>query len=256
MKQFLFTLTILIGAIVLLPLTGFKHIGAAKPDYKISTDTGFVVMEFFTSQGCSSCPKAEELLGSYVEKNDSRIIPIAFHVDYWNPLGWRDSFSTYQYSARQEKYNRDYLHSKSIYTPQLIINGQKEFVGSNAEAIKKSVDETLNQIPSVNIHLQNATVTNGKLTVRYTMDGNFANSSINFVLIQHKTTTDVKAGENRGRTLINYNVARHLLSTTAKDSGICVLQLPLGIAASDLSLVLFTQNKTSGRITGAIKKEL
>jgi hypothetical protein len=256
MKQFLFTLTAFIVAILLLPLTGFKHKSTINACAKSSDDKGFVVMELFTSQSCSSCPKAEELLGSYVGKNDSRIIPIAFHVDYWNALGWRDSFSMSQYSSRQEKYNTAYLHTGSVYTPQLIINGEKEFVGSNETGIKKAVDDALNKIPSVTINLKSNTIAKGKITVKYSINGSFGNSSINFVLLQHKTITKIKGGENNGATLINYNVARHLLSTAAKDSGMCMLQLPVGIAVNDLSLVLFTQDKSSGKITGAMKKEL
>src|SRR5579871_2087026 len=80
------------------------------------------VLELFTSQGCSSCPPADELLGKYISKENENIFPLSFHVDYWNHLGWKDIFSMAAYSERQKKY-ASLLNLETIYTPQLIING-------------------------------------------------------------------------------------------------------------------------------------
>ena len=164
MKKLLLSIGIFISAILLFLLSSFKHTDAIKSSTKGINDNGFVIMELFTSQGCSSCPKAEELLGSYVQKNDSRIIPISFHVDYWNPLGWKDPFSMSQFSDRQAKYDVDFLHA-SIYTPQLIINGEKEFIGSNDTAIKKAVEDALSKTPLVIIHLKSNTISKDKITL-------------------------------------------------------------------------------------------
>jgi hypothetical protein len=131
MKNSLFTLLAFLVAAVLLAITPdhSKMIGSIIQN---DNSSGFVIMELFTSQGCSSCPHADDLLGEYAEKNDDQIIPIAFHVDYWNYLGWKDSFATLQYTQRQENYDVNFLHA-SVYTPQLIVNGETEIVGSDKE---------------------------------------------------------------------------------------------------------------------------
>jgi hypothetical protein len=249
MKKIVFTLAAFIVVATLLALTN------SKPLVKQENENGFVVMELFTSQGCSSCPPADEVLGSYVQKMDSRIIPIAFHVDYWNQLGWKDPFSNHQYAERQENYDANFLHA-TVYTPQLIINGEKEFVGSDKTNIKHAVDNTLNEIPAVIINIKSNTIGNGQVQAHYTIGGGISNATLNAVLIQNKTTTKINAGENNGTTLINYNVARQFVSVIAKESGTCEIQLPVGVNTKELSLVLFTQDKTSGKITGAVKEDL
>ncbi|HUR81120.1 MAG TPA: DUF1223 domain-containing protein, partial [Thermoanaerobaculia bacterium] len=86
-----------------------------------------VVLELFTSQGCSSCPSADEFLRKLAAK-DKRVIPLAFHVDYWNYLGWRDPFSSAEWSQRQGDYVRA-MKLSTAYTPQLVINGSRQVVG-------------------------------------------------------------------------------------------------------------------------------
>ena len=84
------------------------------------------VLELFTSEGCSSCPSADRLLPQ-LAKLDSNIIPLSFHVDYWNRLGWTDPFSSSEYSERQRSY-ASHLKLESVYTPQLVVNGEYELV--------------------------------------------------------------------------------------------------------------------------------
>src|SRR5215472_2525698 len=101
--------------------------------------SSFAVLELFTSEGCSSCPPADRLLPQLA--NDPNIIPLSFHVDYWDRLGWKDSFSNSEFSDRQKEYAKRFRLS-SIYTPQLVVNGEFEMVGTNrssAEAAIKKV---------------------------------------------------------------------------------------------------------------------
>jgi hypothetical protein len=216
---------------------------------------GIVVMELFTSQGCNSCPSAEKVLGNYVNKKDEQIIPIAFHVDYWNRLGWKDSLSDHQYSVRQAYYDAHYLHA-GIYTPQLIVNGEKEMIGSEYDRVSKAVADELAELPITTIDIKNVAVENGLVKVEYNIDGTITNSSLNAVLIQDKTTTNVRAGENNGAILVSYNVARGLITDVAKTDGAIAVQLPSSIDTKELSVVLFTQNMATGKITGAVKKGL
>ena len=95
-----------------------------------------VVVELFTSQGCSSCPPADALIREIAHDPAlrGRVIPLAFHVDYWDQLGWRDPFSSAAYSARQADYASKAFHGGDIYTPQMVVNGREALVGSNYRA--------------------------------------------------------------------------------------------------------------------------
>ena len=241
MKKSFFIILSLFVAAVLLALT---HSDKQKIADK-NNGQGFVVMELFTSQGCSSCPHADDLLGSYAEKNDSRIIPIAFHVDYWNELGWKDSFSNAQYSWRQQYYNEKFLHA-DVYTPQLVINGNKEMVGNNDLKVKVAVDNALNETPVNTINFSYQTIANRQLQIQYAIDGSTANTTLDVALIQHKTTTKIKAGENNGATLINYNVVRSFVYSPANASGTSFVKLPTGVDLKELSIVLFIQSNLKG----------
>src|SRR5476649_2001101 len=91
---------------------------------------GFAVIELFTSEGCSSCPPADALVAKVQKESaDKPVYILAFHVDYWNRLGWKDAFSSAEYSYRQSQYAR-WLKLSSVYTPQIVVNGHTEFVGS------------------------------------------------------------------------------------------------------------------------------
>ena len=216
---------------------------------------GFAVLELFTSQGCSSCPPADELLGKYASQNNTRIIPLAFHVDYWNRLGWKDSFSTSGYSQRQQAYAQSFSNG-SVYTPQVVINGATEMVGSDENKIGIAINKALEETPAAIITINSNEISGDKISIQYNVTGDIANTNVLALLIQNKATTKIKAGENNGATLTSYNVVRATVSAQAKESGDCTLQIPFNIATKDVSLVLFTQNKTTLKITGAVKKLL
>ena len=99
---------------------------------------GFAVIELFTSEGCSSCPSADEAVTEIAKENAETVFVIGFHVDYWNNLGWKDQFSDHGYSERQKQY-ASIFNLNSIYTPQVIVNGKKEFVGSDRGQLKKTI---------------------------------------------------------------------------------------------------------------------
>src|SRR3954452_5453128 len=95
-----------------------------------SKGKAFAVIELFTSEGCSSCPPADELVSRLLSENKQNIYILSFHVDYWNRLGWKDSFSDPAFSARQKQY-ANYLSLDGVYTPQIVVNGEHQFVGSD-----------------------------------------------------------------------------------------------------------------------------
>src|SRR5450755_3698233 len=108
--------------------------GTAKTGHK-----NVAVLELFTSQGCSSCPPADRLLGTYTLREN--VIVLSFHVDYWNNLGWKDPFSSKAFTERQYNY-ASAIHAE-VYTPQLVINGQSEMVGSNESKISAVIKKVL-----------------------------------------------------------------------------------------------------------------
>ena len=100
-----------------------------------------IIVELYTSQGCSSCPPADEFLGELTK--DSDVLPLSFHVDYWNRLGWRDTFSSPAYTKRQRDYARR-ARRTTVYTPQMIIHGGEHAVGSDRDHVKKLIKEAKN----------------------------------------------------------------------------------------------------------------
>ncbi len=219
-------------------------------------EKGFVVMELFTSQGCSSCPPADEILGKYAMKNDAHIIPLAFHVDYWDRLGWIDSFSNSKYTERQHDYAAKF-ELESVYTPQLIVNGQKELLGSDEGTIATIVNNFLKEQPTVSINISGVVIKGNIVTIGYSLDKMVSNTSINAALVQGDVLTHIKAGENRGVKLNNYNVVRDFKIERLRNiAGNFTFRLPSGNSTAGFSIVLFVQDKTSGKITGAVKTAL
>jgi len=113
--------------------------------YHGSAQQPFVIVELFTSEGCSSCPPADKVLSELkaeAEKYKQPVLFLEYHVDYWNRLGWKDPFSKNQFTLRQENYSR-VLPGKELYTPQLVVNGEAELTGSDQKAAKAAIQKAL-----------------------------------------------------------------------------------------------------------------
>jgi hypothetical protein len=164
-----------------------------------------VVVELFTSQGCSSCPPADELLRQLAKDPayGKAIIPLAYHVDYWDHLGWRDPFSSKQYTIRQMTYQKAFGLT-SAYTPQAVVGGAKELVGSHADALRKLIAEESHRAAEgkVTIALQggNAVVHAESPAAR----------DLVVVAFQDGAKTEVTRGENSGMTVVNDNIVRQV----------------------------------------------
>ncbi|MEO8770016.1 MAG: DUF1223 domain-containing protein [Ferruginibacter sp.] len=249
-------LSFTIACVILIATTSSQC--KTSPNVKIlplATD-GFAVMELFTSQGCSSCPPADNLLGKYAAQNNDKLIALAFHVDYWNQLGWTDSFSSEKYSNRQRDYSTT-INNSSVYTPQLVINGTKEFVGSDETKIVSEIENVLKQKPALSISINKTERTGNKLSINYSLDKTYNNTTLQAALVQKQVFTNILKGENRGLKLTNYNVVRDFVSTAAKNKTAFIdLQIPAGYNEKDFSIVLYVQEDVSGKIIGATKKIL
>jgi hypothetical protein len=170
-----------------------------------------VLVELYTSQGCDMCPAAEELLGALAER-DRGIVPIAFHVDYFNEP-WKDVFSDSLYSERQMKYNQIYTKPKNseyglYYTPMLMIDGVQSVNGRDRTSAEAAIRQALGRKPAVSlavtIDLKDDGLS-GKATVKVTSQSTRAEKSpllVCAVLRADGVVTDVRSGENRGKSLV------------------------------------------------------
>src|SRR5439155_23043220 len=155
-----------------------------------------VVVELFTSQRCSSCPPADELIRTLARDASLRgkVIPLAFHVDYWDRLGWRDPFSAADWSRRQSFYVRA-LSLRGGYTPQMVVNGERQFVGSNAHALDAALAEESRQAPfgSVRVTVMRAgAVLAANVSAKVT---SAAPTDVVLALVENGISTKVTAGE-------------------------------------------------------------
>lgn len=165
----------------------------ARPEINnFNSGPGFAVVELFTSEGCSSCPPADAAVGRLKgwEKN---VFVLSFHVDYWNNLGWKDIFSDPAYSGRQQEYGA-FLHVSNIYTPQVIINGKVEFVGSEESRLRKTIEESILEVPKTEVHIKVLQETNHKIPVSVSSDGNI-DLKLNLALVQNYASDFVQRGE-------------------------------------------------------------
>jgi hypothetical protein len=157
-----------------------------------------IVVELFTSQGCNSCPPADALLGELAQRVD--VLPLAFHVTYWNDLGWRDRFSFREADARQYRY-ANAMGTRSVYTPQMIINGRGEVLGSNRFGVQRAV------ATAVAREAIGLSVVNSSLQV-VLPDVGGCDCELLLLGVQPSTQTAVGRGENAGKLLREFNVVR------------------------------------------------
>jgi hypothetical protein len=219
---------------------------------------GFAVIELFTSEGCSSCPAADELVARIQqESKDQPVYILAYHVDYWDRLGWKDAFSSGSYSRRQSQY-ASWLNLKSIYTPQVVVNGGKEFVGSDESTLRNAIKADLQGTPSARVTLSDVKANQGHVSWKYHTQGAGNNTSLLLAIVQRAASTKVQAGENSGRTLSHVQIVRNfqVLKVGSNNSGDGDISLPSGVTPQDTEIIAFLQNDENGRIVAATRSAL
>ena len=211
------------------------------------------VIELFTSEGCSSCPPADRLLLDLAARDDARLFPLAFHVDYWNRLGWTDPFSDAAYSERQRAYARA-VGSGRVYTPQMIVNGEDEFVGSRRVTAERAIQRALDVPALATVDLQ-ATVDGSSVRIDYAVMDAPSAAVLHLALVQTQAEQTVPRGENAGRTLRHANVVR-VFETVPAESGSQVLALPDDLDAENAAVVAYVQTSGMKQIVGAARASL
>jgi hypothetical protein len=255
MKRIVLFLGLFTAAAIILILTTASSSAEKITPVKVSAAEGFALAELFTSQGCSSCPAADRLLGEYAQENKEHIITLAFHVDYWNRLGWKDPFSNAAFSDRQRHYASSF-GNESVYTPQAVINGSTEIVGSDAQKLATAISSAVALAPKASITINTAETKNDKISCTYTLSGAYSGCIINAALVQRRAETAIRSGENNGLMLTNYNVVRDFITTSPQSTGSTTLTIPTNAKQAAYRIVLYLQEDGTGKIIAAVKKDI
>jgi len=206
---------------------------------------GFAIVELFTSEGCSSCPPADEALAALAKDYPANVYVLGFHVDYWNYLGWKDEFSTASYTNRQQQY-AGVFNLSSIYTPQVIVNGKTQFTGSDKSRLYSTVAKELNAGNAATIELAVQAGSANDVKINYKFEaGN--NTVLCIALLQLEASSVVKRGENKGLVLHHINVVRDF-KTMPGNNGSTRISLPAGLSAKDFAILAFVQDKNDMHI--------
>jgi hypothetical protein len=231
--------------------TAAEEIGADTEEE--GTYDPIIVLELFTSQGCSSCPPADVLLNKAKQQYPDKVFALSYHVDYWNYIGWEDPFSKSTYARKQGFYNQKFRY-RSNYTPQLVVNGKEHFVGSSSTKLNAKIKEYGKQQSINSIAISSAKQNNNAISFSYEVKGELADKELRVVLVLDERTTSVKRGENRNRVLKNSNIVvaeKYYELNTSKGTG--TLEIPGIVSKNDnITLLLVTENEVAD-ITGAAK---
>jgi hypothetical protein len=213
-----------------------------------------VLVELFTSEGCSSCPPADRAL-AFLEKEQpypqAEVVTLALHVDYWNNLGWKDEFSTALFTQRQQFYAQK-LKLDSVYTPQMIVDGGAEFVGSDLGKAAKAIAESA-KIQKAKIEVAGNA---DKLSVKITDLPAHEASNVFLAIAEDNLASNVSRGENSGKTLEHQSVVRELKSIGTigeqeKSAQIeTALQFNRNWKRENLKIIVFLQENESRKILG------
>jgi hypothetical protein len=204
---------------------------------------GPAVVELYTSQGCSSCPPADALLGELSQMPN--VLALAFHVDYWDSIGWRDHFALPTAVRRQQQYVET-LGLSSAFTPQVVVDGRSSFVGSDKRRILAAIAEPLNTIPI------SVEVARGVLTVSVPERQDRERYDVNLIAYLPQADTNVERGENSGRTLREFNIVRQFRSLGVWNGRESVFRAPVDSLPADATRVaVVLQRDQQGPIVGS-----
>lgn len=217
----------------------------------LADDAAPVVVELFTSQGCSSCPPAEAFLHDLAERDD--VIALEYHIDYWDYIGWKDPYADPKYTDRQRTYAAN-LDSRYVYTPQMVIDGAAHEVGSKRSAVNALIEQHRDlrtDRPVIEIahqagdsHAVDLSITGPELLQPY---------DIVMVTYDASHTTEIKRGENRGKTLENRNVVRSMQKIGEWRGGSLSKTIDLAGAIGDGGCAILIQRPGGGPILAAAK---
>ncbi len=211
-----------------------------------------VVVELFTSQGCSSCPPADALLGELAEQPG--LLALSFHVDYWDYIGWKDPFASAQYTQRQRDYAAS-LNLRYVYTPQIVIDGRHDIVGSHRREVTRTIQKAAKTPAEVKVTLDAENGGRAMLSAGKAPQGG---ATVWLVMFDDSHSTEVARGENRGRELRDSNVVRELreLGTWTGEAMVFPLDMAAARAEGRGGCAVIVQQGRGGPVIGAAVLDL
>lgn len=220
-----------------------------------------VVVELFTSEGCSSCPPADALLARLQHDQpvpSAEVLALEEHVDYWDGLGWHDRFSSADITARQSGYARRF-QLDSNYTPQMVVDGNAQFVGIDKGQAVQAITRAVRQ-PKLSLSLQALMLDGNRVSGQLALPTSApSDADLYAALVQPMASTQVLHGENGGHTLNHVSIVRslqHITGARSKGPVDFSLALPNDLSSSNLRVVVFLQAKGQGPILGATTSTL
>lgn len=209
-----------------------------------------VVLELFTSQGCSSCPAADALLGELAARDD--VLPLSLHVDYWNYIGWVDPYASEANTVRQKAYMHA-MRTSYVYTPQLVIDGRQHVVGSDRGAVEAAIEQA-KSAPGVHLKVAIDEQRGGRMTVKIPKAELKEPATVLLLMFDRKHDTKVTAGENDGRAITNHRVVRGMKKIgrydgTETEIAFDAASAMPGVKGDGCAVIL--QSERSGAIVGA-----
>lgn len=227
------------------------------PIVEAPAEKPFVIVELFTSEGCSSCPSADRLLSEIVDEQqaDVEVIGLSFHVDYWDYIGWKDPYARKEFTQRQRAYATK-LRSYQVYTPQMVVNGKHEFVGSDKRTWAQVFATESKENPDFDFHLDKLTKTEDQLNLSVSTQ-NHQGLLLNVAVVERGLSQQVTRGENRGRKLHHDNVVRayDIRPVNQKEMDLSI-EIPSDLDESKSSVVVYFQKADNYEIVGAQQVDL
>lgn len=219
-------------------------------------DNSFVMIQLFTSQGCSSCPPADRLVESIKkEYKDQNVYVLSYHVDYWNRLGWKDPFSKKEFTQLQYNY-ADQFRERRVYTPQIVVNGKEHFVGSDGSKLRRRIKSYLDKTSENKIVITTKKVGH-KIELTIQVSGDTEGKELKLASLLNNSITEVTRGENSNKTLSNTNIVLNEKALTLDENNTAHFSLTPGHADAEkgMTFMLFVQNDELA-VTGAAKISL
>ncbi len=235
------------GVLILIVLLSFNF----HPKHVVFSSRPIAIAELFTSEGCSSCPGAEELLKEMADmtaKESLSLVGLAFHITYWDHLGWKDPYGQQEFTNRQKKYGE--ILSSQQYTPQVVINGEYEFVGGNPIAYRDALTKVASKASVYELDIK-ATLQANEITINYSLNKKPKSELLNIALVETSIENHVKKGENKDRLLKHYNVVRKFETVNLMDNGEVKVTAPTDLDLNKCGVVLYVQHRRNLKVLGA-----
>lgn len=209
-----------------------------------------VLVELFTSQGCSSCPPADQILGEIQKRDD--VVALSFSIDYWDYIGWRDTLARHEHTLRQQAYEK-VLPSHRVYTPQMVIDGVKDVVGNQRKDVMDAVERRVSETQGKKLSIA-LSQTGDEVQVRIgALPGVRQSATVWLAHTLSSRTVNITTGDNGGRTITYHNVVRGFAAVGKWSGDALTLELPAQAMQGETTdgVAVWVQAGGTGPVLGA-----